>query len=117
MKELGNNNKILQFKGDQDLISIENVLQQLQSCIEIDNNLDEIVAFISCSFHDFIIKYPEAIFKLDIDIIDQILSSPKLKIANEEELFDIVLKLYLKSKECSIVFSYVIIMNLSSEYI
>ena len=73
--------------------------------------------FISSNFHDFYTKSPESIFAFDIDIIERIISNDQLKLYDEEELFDIILKLYTESKEHSVLFSYVIFMNLTIESI
>ena len=118
MKKLGNNNKLLQsFQENQENNSNEKIFEQIQIDEGLNNSIDEVISFISSNFHDFNIKYPEAIFKFDVDIVEQIVSNTKLKLYDEEELFDIVLKLYQKSNEYSSLFSYVIFVNLSSESI
>ena len=116
MKELGNINEILRNSEElQTNISYENVIKRIKIKSELNINLDEEITFISSNFHDFHTKYPEAISKLNIDIIERIISNEKLKLLNEKELFDILLKLYMKSNEYSILFSYILFMNLSAE--
>ena len=118
MKQLGNNAEYIRFSTEfQGCISLENVIQRLQIKKELDINLDEEIAFISSNFHDFYTKSQESIFALDIDIIERIISNDQLKLYDEEELFDIILKLYTESKEHSVLFSYVIFMNLTIESI
>ena len=116
MSELGNNNKLIcflnEFQGD---ISVENVFQRIEIKKILNVDTSEEAAFISRNFHDFNMKYPDEILKLDVDIMEQIISNSRLYLYDEEELFDIVLKLYLKSKEYSILFSYIVFINLSSE--
>ena len=118
MKELGNFNEFLQFSKElQEDISYENVIQRIQFKKEIDIPLDEEIKFISRNFHDFHTKCPGAIYKLDLDVIERIISNDKLKLLDEEELFDVILQLYLKSKEYSSLFSYVSFTNLSNKSI
>ena len=113
MKELGNINEFLRFSKElQDDISYENVFKRIQLKTELHSNFDEEITFISSNFHDFCDKYPKEIFDLDANIIEQIISNNKLKILNEKELFDIVLTFYIKSKEYSILFSYINFLNL-----
>ena len=113
MKELGNINEFLRFSKElQDDISYENVFKRIQLKTELHSNFDEEITFISSNFHDFCDKYPKEIFDLDVNIIEQIISNNKLKILNEKELFDIVLTFYIKSKEYSILFSYINFLNL-----
>ena len=68
-----------------------------------------------CNFHDFQNKYHDSLFEFDVNIIEKIISNDQLKLYNEEELFDIVLELYLKSKEYSTLFSHVNFINLSTK--
>ena len=68
-----------------------------------------------CNFHDFQNKYHDSLFEFDVNIIEKIISNDQLKLYNEEELFDIVLELYLKSKEYSTLFSHVNFLNLSTK--
>ena len=118
LKLLGNNFDIHQFYDKfQDDISYENVVQRICKKKEFEMDLNEEIIFISNNFHAFITKYPEAMFELDVDIIEQIISNDALKINNEEELFDFVLSLYIKSKEYSTLFSHVIFINLPSKSI
>ena len=118
MKELGNNKECFVFSQEfSEDISIENVVQRIKTKSELDINSTEEITFISSNFHDIYTKYPEEIFTLDIDIIERILSNVHLKLSKEEELFDIILQLYQKSKEYSTLFSYVIFINLSRESI
>ena len=116
LKLLGNNiDAYKSYNEIQEDISFENVIQRIKTKIELNMNIDEEITFISSNFYDFNKKYPEAIFTLNSYTIEQILSNNKLKIHNEEELFDIVLKLYTKSKKYSTLFSYVIFMNLPTK--
>ena len=69
------------------------------------------------NFDSFHAKYPESILTLDVNIIERIISNDKKKLNNEEELFDLILELYDKSKEYSILFLYVNFNNLSIESI
>ena len=118
LKQLGNGDEVLRFsKKFQENISIENAIQRLQSKKKLKINFDEEISFISSNFHDFYTLYPEVMSKLDVDSIEQILTNDKLKLYNEEEVFDLILKLYLRSNDYSQLFSYVIFMNLSKEYI
>ena len=118
LKQLGNNVEFIRFSKDfQEPISYQNVINRLEIKKELDVNLDEEITFISSNFHDFITTSPDSIFTFDIDIIEQIISNDKLKLYNEEELFNIILELYSKSKEYSLLFSYVIFLNLTSESI
>ena len=118
MKELGNHHDFSQFYTEfEEDISIENALQRIEIKRGLNLNHDEEILFISRNFHDFLNKSKQSIMGLGIDIIEQILSNYEFKIQNEEELFDIVLKLYHKSKEYSILFSYVIFVNLSAKSI
>ena len=118
MKLLGNNSEAIRFfKEEHKNITYENVIQRIKTKKEFDINFDEEITFISRNFHDFNAKYPEAIFTLNFDIIEQIISNDNLKLLDEEELFDIVLKLYSKSKENSELFSYVNFIILSNKSI
>ena len=117
-KILGNNNEFFRFSKEiQGNISYENAVQRIEIKKEHKADFDEEIAFISSNFHDFHTKYTEALFALDIDIIERIITNDKLKLCNEEELFDIILKLYMKSKEYSLLFAYVIFLNLSTQSI
>ena len=78
-------------------------------------SFDEEIEFISKNFHYFNVQYSDEIFTLDSITIDRIISNDNLKLSKEEELFNFILKLYIKSKEYSTLFSYVILMNLSRE--
>ena len=118
MQILGNKLECFHLnKVSQEEISYENVIQRIRDKNELDLDLYEEIAFISSHFHDFNIKYPEALSQLDIDVIEEILSNQQLQILDEEELFDIILQLYMKSKEYSTLFSYIIFINLSTESI
>ena len=118
MKLLGNNNEFHRFSKElQEDISYENVIQRIKTKQGLNINLDEEITFLSNNFHDFNTKYPDMILELDVDTIERIISNNQLKLHEEEELFDIILKLYLKSKEYSVLFSYVIFMNLSTQSI
>ena len=118
MIELGNSDEFLRFsKKFEENISYENALERLKIKKKMNSDFKEEIDFISSNFHAFYSKYPEAIFSLDVDVIEQIISSGRLKIQNEKELFDIIFELYTKSKEYSTLFSYVIFMNLSSQSI
>ena len=118
MKLLGNNYEFQQFYNElKEVISYENVIQRIQIKTALEINLDEEISFIATNFHDFHTKYPKAIYTLDVNIIEEILTNDKLKLYDEKELFDIVLKLYIKSKEYSTLFSYVIFMNLPTKSI
>ena len=118
MKQLGNSYAVQHFYKELDEdISYENVVQRIQIKKELNINFNEEITFISSNFHDFHSKYPEEIFTFDVDIIEQIISNNKLKLSDEEELFDIIIKLYIKSKEYSELFSHVNFMNLSSKSI
>ena len=118
LKQLGNNSEFLRFSKElQEDISYENVMQRIQTKKELGLDPKEEIEFISINFHDFHMKNPEAISTCDADIMERIISNDKLKLDNEEELFDIILKLYIKSKEYSILFSYVIFLNISIQSI
>ena len=118
MRELGNTNELFRFnKFFQEDIAYENVIERIQKKREHNINFDEEISFISSNFCDFHAKYPEAIFALDIDIVEQIISNEKLRLSDEEELYDIILQLYIKSNKYSPLFAYVIFINLSSESI
>ena len=118
MQLLGNNEEFLRFSQElQEEISFENVIERIQIKKGLDLNFDEEITFISSNFHIFYTKYPETILTLDLDIIEQIISNKRLKLLDEEELFDIVLQLYIRSKEYSLLFSYIIFLNLSTESI
>ena len=118
MKQLGNSDEALQFsKVLQEKISFGNIIERINVKKELDINLNEEIEFISSNFHEFHSKYPEALTKFGVDIVEQIISNNKLIIYDEKELFDIILQLYLKSKDYSSLFSYIIFMNLSKESI
>ena len=118
MKELGNYNEDILFSKEfQEDILYENVIQRIQIKTKLHIKLDEEIIFLSKNFHDFNVKYPESIFDLNVDIIEQIISNDHLKIYNEEELFNIILKLYNKSKKYATLFSYVIFINLPTKSI
>ena len=118
MKQLGNINEALRFSKEfQGEISYENVIQRIKTKKQLNVNSDKEIAYISSNFHDFHTKNPESIFELDVDTIEQIITNDQLKLFNEDELLDIILKLYIKSKEYSILFSYIIFMNLSTQSI
>ena len=113
LKLLGNNAEAIQFYREfEEEISFENVIQRINTKKELEINIDEEVKFISKNFHDFHIQFPEAISELDIDIIERIISNQELKLQDEIELFEIILKLYIKSSKYSILFSYVHFINL-----
>ena len=117
-KKLGNSDEVLQFyKELQEEISCENVIQRIQIKQELNDNFEDEIEFISSNFHHLYTQYPNEISSFDIDIIERIISNDKLLLQDEEELFDIILKLYTESKEYSTLFSYVIFMNLTIESI
>ena len=118
MKELGKNDEFLRFRKEfHEDISYENVIPRILIKKELNINLDKEVSFLASNFQNIYAKYPEAIFTFDVDIIEQIISNDQFKISNEDVLFDIILKLYMKSKEYSTLFSYVIFINLSKQSI
>ena len=118
MKQLGNNFEFLRFSKEfQEEISYENVMNRIQIKNELNVNLDEEISFISNNFHSYYTEYPESILTLDIHIIEKIISNTQLKLYDEKELFDVILQLYLKSNEYSILFSYIIFINLPKESI
>ena len=119
MKKLGNNANFPFFSKifRKENISYENVIQQIQMKKELGISFEDEIDFISSNFHNFYTQYPEDLSKLDIDTIEQIISNSKLKLIDENELFDVVLTLYRKSKEYSILFSYVVFLNLSTKSI
>ena len=114
MKQLGNTYNISQLYPElKEDISYDNVIERILIKHETSHKIDEEIEFISKNFHDFHRKHPEKIFTLDLDIIERIISNDKLIVYDEEELFNIILKLYRKSRKYSILFSYVIFTNLS----
>ena len=118
LKELGNFEEFVQFsKKFQGDLSFENAIERLKTKQEFNINFDEEISYISTNFHDIYNTYPETILKLDIDIIERIISNDQIRLCNEEELFDIIFKLYQESKEYSTLFSYVTFINLSRESI
>ena len=118
LKILGNKDDFLQFSQEfQGDISYENVIQRIQTKKELDIHPDEEIAFISTNFHYFKTNYSEFISALGIDIIEQIISNDNFKVNSEDELFDFILDLYTTSKEYSILFSYLIFLNLSPQSI
>ena len=118
MKQLGNRQECAQFYEElQEDISYENVINRILIKQELDIQFEEEISFISNNFDSFYTKYPESISTLDVNIIERIISNDEMKLNNEEELFDLILELYDKSKEYSILFSYVNFNNLSIESI
>ena len=118
LKQFGNNYTLHHFyKELQNNISYENVVQRIKTKKELNINFGDEISFISRNFHDFYSNYPEMLFTLDVDIMEQIISNEMLNLNDEEELFDIILNLYTISKEYSLLFSYVIFMNLSTKSI
>ena len=118
MKQLGNNDEAIRFYEEfQADISNENVIQRMQIKADLELNFDEEITFISKNFHEFHTKHSEAMLSLDLNTIEQIICNSNLKVQNEEELFDFVLELYLKSKEYATLFSYVIFLNLTTNSI
>ena len=118
LKQLGNRQECAQFYEElQEDISYENVINRILIKQELDIQFEEEISFISNNFDSFYTKYPESILTLDVNIIERIISNDEMKLNNEEELFDLILELYDKSKEYSILFSYVNFNNLSIESI
>ena len=118
LKQLGNRPECAQFYEElQEDISYENVINRILIKQELDIQFEEEISFISNNFDSFHTKYPESISTLDVNIIERIISNDEMKLNNEEELFDLILELYGKSKEYSILFSYVNFNNLSIESI
>ena len=118
LKQLGNRQECAQFYEElQEDISYENVINRILIKQELDIQFEEEISFISNNFDSFHTKYPESILTLDVNIIERIISNDEMKLNNEEELFDLILELYDKSKEYSILFSYVNFNNLSIESI
>ena len=118
LKQLGNRQECAQFYEElEEDISYENVINRILIKQELDIQFEEEISFISNNFHSFYTKYPESISTLDVNIIERIISNDEMKLNNEEELFDLILELYDKSKEYSILFSYVNFNNLSIESI
>ena len=118
LKQLGNHDEYFLYNKEfQEKISYDNVIERIQIKKALDMNFDEEVDFISSNFHDFNTKYIDKMFTLDVNSVERIISNDKLNLHDEEELFNFILKLYTKSKKYSILFSYVIFMNLSTESI
>ena len=118
LKDLGNKDEAYRFfKKKYENISYKNVSQRIKDKKEFDMNFDKEINFISRHFHEIHINYPNIIFSLDQDAIERIISNNKLKLQDENELFDIVLELYIKSKKYSTLFSYIEFMNLSTQRI
>ena len=116
MKLLGNSNEVFRLSKEiQDDISFENVFERIQIKKELEMSFDDEIAFISKNLHYFHTNYPQQIFSLDFDTLERILSNIQLRVSEEDELFDIILQLYLKSKDYAPLFSYVIFMNLSTQ--
>ena len=118
MKLLGNNEEVIRFSKEiEGSITYENVVQRIEVKKSLDLDFNEEIAFISSNFHNFHMKFPNEISKLDIHTIEQIITNEKLKLLNEEELFNVILELYQQSKEYSTLFSFVIFMNLPTKSI
>ena len=102
LKQLGNRQECAQFYEElQEDISYENVINRILIKQELDIQFEEEISFISNNFDSFYTKYPESILTLDVNIIERIISNDEMKLNNEEELFDLILELYGKSKEYS----------------
>ena len=116
MRQLENNDEALRFSKElQERISDENVIQRIEIKKELNINFNEEIAFLASHFHIFLSEYSEEISNLDVDTIEQIISDQNLKLYNEEELFDIILNLYIKSKKYSPLFSHIIFINLKAK--
>ena len=118
MMKLGNNEEAIRFSKElQEDISDENVIQRIQIKKDLDIDFNEEVDFISSNFHNFYKKNPKMFSKLNVDIIEKFFSSNRLRIYDEDEIFDIILQLYLESTEYSPLFSYIMFANLTTESI
>ena len=116
MKEIDNNSEFYQIdKEFEEDVLYENVLERIENQNKIHLNFDEEITFTSNNFHDFHIKYPQVYDSFNIDIIKLISSNDQLRHNNEEELFDVILELYMKLKEYTMLFSYLSFINLSTK--
>lgn len=100
-------------------ITMDNAIDLLQkheqnSSIYSKNYQNEI-EFISSHFHKITESEKEKLSKLKISTLLEIFTNKKLKLKSEDQLFEIINKLYSKNSEYSILYEIVDFLNLSAE--
>ena len=101
-------------------MTIENVIGQLLSIIEISNNVCEFNPELMKNIIDFIAANFESIDKeefkkLDIEVIEYIISNDSLTLRNENSLLEFVLHLYEENQSYSPLFEYVLFENVNED--
>ena len=72
------------------------------------------IEFISAHFTEVIDSHQEEMFQLEDDVLDDVLSHPKLKLNTEDELLSFLNELYQKDSKFSILYKHVIFENITS---
>ena len=78
-------------------------------------NISEDIEFISSNFGEMIEKKKEDMKKVDVEIIERILSSKNLRIHDEDQLLKFINELYNENSSYFTLYEFVLFTNVSSE--
>lgn len=104
-------------------VTTENVFDQLHQKLTMKpfftKEISEEIEFISEHFFELFEMQPEKITNLDLDIIEEIISSQKLRLNDENQLLKFVNEIYLKFKDKTVIdfYRYIIFSNVESSMI
>lgn len=104
------------FEKDDSMIS--KVINQLKNHLEFphfyDEQIKQEIEILSEHFYDMSAEEKDMISQFGYDIIDSIISHPKLQVESEDDLVYFINELYAKDSEYSNLYSYVYFKNVSS---
>lgn len=102
-------------------LTIDNVFDKIQlhekSKIFFSKQLKQEIEFISTHFFELKEEQEEKLMKFNISTIEQIFMNDHFQLKNEDQLLNFINKLYMQNHQMSILYGYVIFVNLSSECI
>lgn len=104
--ELNENRNKLIIDNSVDLLITDESFQEI-----FPKQYEDEIAFISTNFSEILHNQREKLKALSISTIERIINHPNLQLETEDDLLKFINELYLKSKEYSILYSYVHFRN------
>ena len=106
------NNELLQVAGSFNVFSSSNMGEIIQLKKQLKQDISGEIAHIASHFDDFDVGF---FASLSVDDVEAVLRSDSLKLASEDDLFDLVESLVVSNKACLSLFRFVHFQNLTEE--
>lgn len=113
IEKLGNDSIEFSFQSKNTKVTNKNVFKLLHNHSKYPHffadKINEEIDFISSHFYELFdtVDQNQKLQDLNIDIVEQIIDNPKLKLKSENQLLSVINKLYSEDSEYSILYEYV----------